>query len=35
LRSLLATLLGWMRHSLERVLVRNRERLGRGPRDRS
>src|SRR6266851_1821867 len=35
LRSLLATLLGWMRRSLERVLVRNRERLGRGPRKRS
>ena len=35
LRSLLATLLGWMRRSLERVLVRNRERLGRGLRKRS
>jgi cardiolipin synthase A/B len=33
-RSLFATLLGWMRHSLERVLVRNRERLGRGLRKR-
>ena len=35
LRSLIATLLGWMRRSLERVLVRNRERLGRGLRKRS
>jgi cardiolipin synthase len=35
LRSLIATLLGWMRGSLERVLVRNRERLGRGLRKRS
>jgi hypothetical protein len=33
--SLLATLLGSMRQSLERVLVRNRERLGRGVRERS
>jgi hypothetical protein len=35
LRSLIATLLGWMRRSLERVLVRNRERLGRALRKRS
>ena len=35
LGSLLATVLGWIRHSLERVLVRNRERLGRGLRERS
>jgi cardiolipin synthase len=34
-RSMLAALLGWMRRSLERVLVRNRERLGRGLRNRS
>jgi hypothetical protein len=32
--SLLATLLGWARRWLERLLVRNRERLGRGVRER-
>ena len=35
LRSVLATLLGWTRDSLERLLLRNRERLGRGLRERS
>jgi cardiolipin synthase len=32
--SLLATVLGWARRWLERLLVRNRERLGRGMRER-
>jgi cardiolipin synthase len=35
LRSLIAALLGSVRHSLERLLLRNRERLGRGLRRRS
>jgi hypothetical protein len=35
LRSMLATLLGGVRLLLERLLVRNRERLGRGHRERS
>jgi hypothetical protein len=35
LRSMLATLLGGVRLLLERPLVRNRERLGRGHRERS